>query len=215
MLGWYLEQVLESSMGARRHPLFFLGGRWEGGEHLKNKQKRKQTRVTASPNAGQKFESNIGLQHWGSIIEVADGGESTGIALPLPTPAAISIPISPVEDLTEGPPPSLRDMKKQQTGTRETEEETVALEARVACALSPSPGSTAAHEYPLIVQGLRKVYSNPGQKDKIAVKKFSIAARRGEVFGLLGPNGAYLTLPSSHIKYRNNSSRRMADPYVP
>lgn len=46
--------------------------------------------------------------------------------------------------------------------------------------------------YPLICRNLRKVYhyASGGRASNVAVKRFSVCVRPGEIFGLLGPNGS-------------------------
>lgn len=46
------------------------------------------------------------------------------------------------------------------------------------------------NDYTILTNGLRKVYMLPGGRHKVAVESLSFAVEKGEVFGLLGVNGA-------------------------
>lgn len=47
-----------------------------------------------------------------------------------------------------------------------------------------------SEEHPIIIKNLHKVYpATDGNPPKTAVKSLSLAVKRGEVLGLIGPNG--------------------------
>ena len=50
----------------------------------------------------------------------------------------------------------------------------------------------------VLIRGLRKVY--PGKQPKVAVKNLTMGIRRGECFGMLGPNGRLDTCPCSDAR---------------
>ena len=99
------------------------------------------------------------------------------------------------EDLTEG----LDDLAT--LAGPEAEDEDVALERARVSALSYEAMANARagaktqrgvpdSKVPVILDGLRKVFSEVGKKDKTAVHNLSFAVERGECFGFLGINGA-------------------------
>ena len=65
--------------------------------------------------------------------------------------------------------------------------EEVAREERAVDDIAPAARGT----HPVIAEGLQKVFpAVGGHPEKVAVRHLSLAVRRGEVVGLVGPNGA-------------------------
>ncbi|KAA6409517.1 MAG: ABC transporter A family member 7, partial [Trebouxia sp. A1-2] len=188
VLAWYLEQVLASGTGVRRHPLFFLqrrkskGGSGERAPKLNrpwfgwlHRQGHAHSQAMP-PNKVVKVAPSDTVVTGHAVRMVGPSALGNGLQYKLPdrgltTPEASNLePAAAVQD-----PEVALNMESADV---QAERERVST-------------MTNFENECIVMRDLRKVYpSQDGNPEKQAVRNLTMAVERGECFGLLGPNGA-------------------------
>ncbi|DBA75618.1 TPA: hypothetical protein ACH3X2_009057 [Trebouxia sp. C0005] len=188
VLAWYLEQVLASGTGVRRHPFFFLqmrkskGGSGERAPTLNrpwfgwlHRQGHAHSQAMP-PNKVVKVAPSDTVLTGHAVQMVGQSALGNGLQYKPPdrgltTPEASNLePAAVVQD-----PEVALNMES----------------ADVQAERDRVSAMTNFDNECIVMRDLRKVYpSQDGNPEKQAVRNLTMAVERGECFGLLGPNGA-------------------------
>ncbi|KAL0019993.1 hypothetical protein WJX79_010913 [Trebouxia sp. C0005] len=174
VLAWYLEQVLASGTGVRRHPFFFLqmrkskGGSGERAPTLNRPWfgwLHRQGHAHSQAMPPNKVVKMVGQSALGNGLQYKPPDRG------LTTPEASNLePAAVVQD-----PEVALNMES----------------ADVQAERDRVSAMTNFDNECIVMRDLRKVYpSQDGNPEKQAVRNLTMAVERGECFGLLGPNGA-------------------------
>jgi hypothetical protein len=165
LLALYFDQVLDNGRGVPQHPLFFLG--------FKN-----------TISEAEEDDVPVHVKVEGEGDGSGNNGSSKVANAPTPQVSEVS-EVSGLQSCVKNG--ELATTSGKSSDYIHQDEDVSAEEARVYQILtSPQAMSKEA----VIMNRLRKVYKGSGGRHKIAVRGLSMAVAHGEVFGMLGPNGA-------------------------